>query len=74
MKDYQLRKITYSFFNMNKYVIYYRYRRLKCVYCDKTFINSNHFSYHKQRISNAMGIIAVLKDRKRLNYIFSSIA
>lgn len=58
----------------NHLLILIIYRRLQHVYCDKTFINSNHFSYHKQRISNAMGIIAVLKDRKRLNYIFSSIA
>lgn len=58
---------------MNKSIIYYRCRRFQCVDCGKTFIESNPFSSHKQRISNAT-ILVVLKDCKRLNYTFSSIA
>lgn len=73
VKDYQLKKITHSIFNMNKTVIVYRCRRLKCVDCGKTFIETNPFALQKQRISNAT-ILVVLKDCKRLNYTFSSIA
>ena len=73
VKDYKLRKISHSLFNMNKSVIYYRCRRFKCIDCGKTFVESNPFSSRKQRISNAT-ILVVLKDCKRLNYTFSSIA
>ena len=73
VKDYKLRKISHSLFNMNKSIIYYRCRRFQCVDCGKTFVESNPFSSHKQRISNAT-ILIVLKDCKRLNYTFSSIA
>lgn len=73
VKDYQVKKIIHSIFNMNKTVIHYRARRLKCVDCGKTFIEKNPFSQQKQRISIAT-IMQVLKDCKRLNYTFSSIA
>ena len=73
VKDYQLKKINHSIFNMNKTFIHYRCRRLKCVDCGKTFVENNPFTQQKQRISNAT-ILVVLKDCKRLNYTFSSIA
>ena len=72
-KDYQTKKITHSLFNMNKSVILYRCRRFKCVDCGKTFVENNPFTQSKQRISNAT-ILSILKDCKRLNYTFSSIA
>lgn len=73
VKDYQIKKITHSLFNMNKSVIHYRCRRLKCIDCGKTFVESNPFTQQKQRISNAT-ILVVLNDCKRLNYTFTSIA
>lgn len=73
VKDYQVKKITHSIFNMNKAVIFYRCRRLNCVDCGKTFTETNPFALHKHRISNAT-ILIVLMDCKRLNYTFSSIA
>ena len=69
VKDYQLKKINHSIFNMNKTFIHYRCRRLKCVDCGKTFVENNPFTQHKQRISNA-AILVVLKNCKRLNYTF----
>lgn len=72
-KDYQLKKISHSLFNMNKAIIHYRCRRLKCVDCGKTFVESNPFSKQRKRISNAT-ILVVLNDCKRLNYTFTSIA
>lgn len=58
---------------MNKSIIFYRCRRFKCVDCGKTFVKNNPFIQSKQRISNA-SILTILKDCKRLNYTFSSIA
>lgn len=73
IKDYYKRKITHSIFNTNSCIINYKCRRLKCKYCSKTFIENNPFTDSRQKISNAT-ILQVLKDCKRINYTFSSIA
>lgn len=73
VKDYYKRKITHSIFNTNSCVINYNCRRLKCKDCGNTFIENNPFTVSNQRISNAT-ILQVLKDCKRANYTFTSIA
>lgn len=73
VKGYYNRKITHSIFNTNSCIINYRCRRLKCNDCYITFIEDNPFSASRQRISNAT-IIQVLKDCKKINYTFASIA
>lgn len=59
VKDYQLKKINHSIFNMNKTLIHYRCRMLKCVDCGKTFVENNPFTQQKQRISNATILVDV---------------
>lgn len=73
IKDYKNKKITHSILNTNKSIINYRRRRYVCNDCGKTFLENNIFSQPSQRISTAT-IMQVLKDCKRLNYTFSSIA
>lgn len=72
-KGYEHKKITHSIFNLNASVIQFNHRRLKCKDCGKSFMEPNPFCDARQRISNAT-IFQVLKDCKRLNYTYSSIA
>lgn len=73
VKDYVMKSITHSIFNSKKTIIHYRARRLKCLDCHKTFYEDNPFVNQNNRISNAT-IHFILKDCKRLNYTFTSIA
>ena len=73
VKDYKSKKITHSIFNTNKTVINYRCRRFVCKDCHKTFLEDNPFIEVAHRISTAT-VMQVLKDCKRLNYTFTSIA
>lgn len=73
VKDYKNKTIIHSILNTNKCVINYRCRRYICKDCRKTFQEDNPFTVSFSKISNATAI-QVLKDLKRPNYTFSSVA
>ena len=73
VKDYKNKTIIHSILNTNKCVIIYRCRRYICKDCSKTFQEDNPFTVSFSKISNAT-IMQVLKDLKRTNYTFSSVA
>lgn len=73
IKDYRKKKIVHSILNNSKCLIIYNCRRLQCNDCKKTFDEDNPFTDQRDKISNAT-IVQVLKDFKRCNYTFTSIA
>lgn len=73
IKDYRVKKITHSIFNTSTAFINYRCRRFVCNDCHKSFSEDSPFTASRQRISTAT-VMQVLKDCKRLNYTFTSIA
>lgn len=73
VKDYTNKKIAHSVFNFSHAFINYRKRRYVCKDCGKIFSEEFRLAIPYQKISNAT-VIQILKDCKRCNYTFTSIA
>lgn len=73
VKDYSSKNIIHSLFNFNDCIIKYRERRYTCKDCGKIYHEPNPIKQPYHKISDAT-IASILKDCKRNNYTFTSIA
>ncbi len=73
IKGYTSKKILHSLTTHAPCFIDYEARRYVCPVCKKTFYESNPFSFKNMKIS-ALTVYNVLRDLKKVNETFSSVA
>lgn len=73
IKEYVQKDITHSVLSNRKCIIRYKARRYQCLYCGKTFYETNPFCFHKQKLS-ILTVQNILRDLKCQNETFASIS
>ncbi len=73
IKDYRNRQINHALFTSMQCILIYRIRRYQCQTCFKNYDEDNPFIPPNKRLST-LTIIQILKDLKRVNETYTSIA